>query len=127
MTVIRLYTKIVNPSDFACKLIHSLMLKGFTLNVICDKIAIDKFVKKKINTENIHFSDFVDSCNLQFFNYDILLNLSLKFIPQFSSFSNFIEIFNLNDTKILNERILYFNLRGYPLKIFQNNNLNLNL
>ena len=122
MTVIRLYTKIVNPSDFAFKLIHSLMLKGFTLNVICDKIAIDKFVSKKINTENIHFSDLVESCSLQFFKYDILLNLSLKFIPQFSSFSNFIEIFNSNDTKILNERISYFNLRGYPLKIFQNNN-----
>ena len=122
MTVIRLYTRIVNPTDFASKLIHSLMLKGFTLNVICDKIAIDKFVSKKINTENIHFSDLVESCNLQFFNYDILLNLSLKFIPQFSSFSNFIEIFNSNDTKILNERISYFNLRGYPLKIFQNNN-----
>ena len=121
MTVIRLYTKIVNPSDFAFKLIQSLMLKGFTLNVICDKIAIDKFVSKKINTENIHFSDLVESCNLQFFNYDILLNLSLKFIPQFSSFSNFIEIFNSNDAKILNERISYFNLRGYPLKIFQNN------
>ena len=122
MTVIRLYTKVVNPSDFAFKLIHSLMLKGYKLNVICDKIAIDKFVSKKINTENIHFSDLVESCNLQFFNYDILLNLSLKFIPQFSSFSNFIEIFNSNDTKILNERISYFNLRGYPLKIFQNNN-----
>ena len=122
MTVIRLYTKVVNPSDFAFKLIHSLMLKGYKLNVICDKIATDKFVSKKINTENIHFSDLVESCNLQFFNYDILLNLSLKFIPQFSSFSNFIEIFNSNETKILNERISYFNLRGYPLKIFQNNN-----
>ena len=122
MTVIRLYTKIVNRTDFAFKLIHSLMLKGYKLNVICDKIAIDKFVSKKINSENIHFSDSVESCNLQFFNYDILLNLSLKFIPQFSSFSNFIEIFNSNDTKILNERISYFKLRGYPLKIFQNNN-----
>ena len=122
MTVIRLYTKIINPFDFAVKLIQSLMLKGYTLNVICDKIAINKFVSKKINSENIHFSDLVESCNLQFFNYDILLNLSLKFIPQFSSFSNFIEIFNSNDAKILNERISYFNLRGYPLKIFQNNN-----
>ena len=122
MTVIRLYTKIVNPSDFAFKLIHSLILKGYTLNVICDKIAIDKLVSSNINSEYIHFSDLVESCNLQFFNYDILLNLSLKFIPQFSSFSNFIEIFNSNDTKILNERISYFNLRGYPLKIFQNNN-----
>lgn len=122
MTVIRLYTKIVNPSDFASKLIHNLTLKGYTLNVICDKVGKDKFVTKKINSENIHFSDLVESCNLQFFNYDILLNLSLKFIPQFSSFSNFIEIFNSNDTKILNERISYFNLRGYPLKIFQNNN-----
>ena len=122
MTVIRLYTKIINPSDFAVKLIHSLILKGYRLNVICDKIAIDKFVSKKINSKNIYFSDLVESCNLQFFNYDILLNLSLKFIPQFSSFSNFIEIFNSNDTKILNERISYFNFRGYPLKIFQNNN-----
>ena len=122
MTVIRLYTKIINPSDFAVKLIHSLISKGYRLNVICDKKAIDKFVSKKINSENIHFSDLVESCNLQFFNYDILLNLSLKFIPQFSSFSNFIEIFNSNDTKILNERISYFNLRGYPLKIFQNKN-----
>ena len=120
MTVIRLYTRIVKPSEFAFKLIPSLMLKGFTLNVICDKIAIDKFVSQKINIENIHFSELVDSCNLQFFNYDILLNLSLKFIPQFSSFSNFIEIFNSNDTKILDERISYFNLRGYPLKIFEN-------
>ena len=122
MTVIRLYTKIINPSDFAVKLIHSLILKGYRLNVICDKIAIDKFVSKKINSKNIYFSDLVESCNLQFFNYDILLNLSLKFIPQFSSFSYFIEIFNSNDTKILNERISYFNFRGYPLKIFQNNN-----
>ena len=122
MTVIRLYTKIVHTSDFASKLIHSLTLKGYTLNVICDKVGIDKFVTKKINSENIHFSDLVESSNLQFFNYDILLNLSLKFIPQFSSFSNFIEIFNSNDTKILNERISYFNFRGYPLKIFQNNN-----
>ena len=122
MTIIRLYTKIINPSDFAFKLIHSLLLKGFTLNVICDKTTIDKFVSKKINSENIHFSELVESFNPQFFNYDILLNLSLKFIPQFSSFSNFIEIFNSNDTKILNERISYFNLRGYPLKIFQNNN-----
>ena len=122
MTVIRLYTKILNPSDFAGKLIHSLMLKGYTLNIICDKIEINKFVSKQINTENIHFSDLVESFNPQFFNYDILLNLSLKFIPQFSSFSNFIEIFNSNDTEILNERISYFNLRGYPLKIFQNNN-----
>ena len=122
MTVVRLYTKIDNPSDFALKLIHSLISKGFTLNIICDKIVIDKSFSKKINSENIHFSDLVDSCNLQFFNYDILLNLSLKFIPQFSSFTNFIEIFNSNDTKILNERISYFNHRGYPLKIFQNNN-----
>ena len=122
MTVIRLYTRIVNPSDFAFKLIHCLTLKGYTLNVICDKVGIDKFVTKKINAENIHFSDLVESSNLQLFNYDILLNLSLKFIPQFSSFSNFIEIFNSNETKILNERISYFNLRGYPLKIFQNNN-----
>ena len=120
MTVIRLYTKIINPLDFACKLIHSLILKGYTLNVICDKIAMDKFDSKKINTENINFSNMVESCNLQFFNYDILLNLSFKFIPQFSSFSNFIEIFNSNDTKILDERISYFNLRGYPLKIFEN-------
>ena len=122
MTIIRLYTKIINPLDFTGKLIHSLILKGYTLNVICNKIAIEEFVSKKINTENIHFSHLVESCNLQFFNYDILLNLSLKFIPQFSSFSNFIEIFNANDSKILNERISYFNLRGYPLKIFQNNN-----
>jgi len=122
MTIIRLYTKIINPSDFAGKLIHSLILKGYTLNVICDKIAMKKIVSKKINTENIHFSHLFESCNLQFFNYDILLNLSLKFIPQFSSFSNFIEIFNTNDSKILNERISYFNFRGYPLKIFQNNN-----
>ena len=121
MTVIRLYTKIVNPSDFAFKLIHSLMLKGFTLNVICDRITIDKFVSKKsINTENVNFSDQVKFSSLNFFNYDVLLNLSLKFIPQFSSFNNFIEIFNSNDTALLNQRITYFNFRGYPLKIFQN-------
>ena len=48
MTVIRLYTKIVNTSDFASKLIHSLTSKGYTLNVICGKVGIDKFVTKKI-------------------------------------------------------------------------------
>ena len=98
MTVIRLYTKIVNTSDFAFKLIQSLISKGYSLNVICDKITIDKFVSKKINTDKVHFSDLVECSSLQFFNYDILLNLSLKFIPQFSSFNNFIEIFNSNDS-----------------------------
>ena len=122
MTVIRLYTKIINTSDFASKLIQSLTSKGYSLNVICNKKTIDKFVVKKVNTENIHFSDLDECSSLQFFNYDILLNLSLKFIPQFSSFNNFIEIFNLNDSELLNERINYFNFRGYPLKIFQNNN-----
>ena len=125
MTVIRLYTKIINTSDFASKLVQSLISKGYNLNVICNRKTIDKFVTKKVSTENIHFSD-VDQCDsLQFFNFDILLNLSLKFIPQFSSFNNFIEIFNLNDSALLNERINYFNFRGYPLKIFQNCNLNL--
>ena len=119
MTVIRLYTKIINTSDFASKLVQSLISKGYSLNVICSKKTIDKFVTKKVNTENIHFSDLDQCSSLQFFNFDILLNLSLKFIPQFSSFNNFIEIFNLNDTKMLNERINYFKFRGYPLKIFQ--------
>ena len=125
MTVIRLYTKIINTSDFASKLVQSLISKGYSLNVICSKKTIDKFVTKKVNTENIHFSDLDQCSSLQFFNFDILLNLSLKFIPQFSSFNNFIEIFNLNDSELLNERINYFNFRGYPLKIFQNSNLNL--
>ena len=78
MTVIRLYTKIINTSDFASKLIQSLISKGYSLNVICDKKTIDKFVSKKVNTENIHFSDLVQFSSLQFFNYDILLNLSLE-------------------------------------------------
>tara|TARA_A100001234_G_scaffold138284_1_gene121418 strand:+ start:132 stop:509 length:378 start_codon:yes stop_codon:yes gene_type:complete len=125
MTVIRLYTKIINTSDFASKLVQSLISKGYSLNVICSKKTIDKFVTKKVNTENIHFSDLDQCSSLQFFNFDILLNLSLKFIPQFSSFNNFIEIFNLNDSALLNERINYFKFRGYPLKIFQNCNLNL--
>ena len=125
MTVIRLYTKIINTSDFASKLVQNLISKGYSLNVICSKKTIDKFVTKKVNTESIHFSDLDQCGNLQFFNFDILLNLSLKFIPQFSSFNNFIEIFNLNDSELLNERINYFNFRGYPLKIFQNCNLNL--
>ena len=46
MTVIRLYTKIINTSDFAGKLIQSLRSKGYRLNVICDKTTIDKFVSK---------------------------------------------------------------------------------
>ena len=122
MTVIRLYTKIINTSDFAGKLIQSLRSKGYRLNVICDKTTIDKFISKKsINTDKVHFSDLVKFSSPHFFNYDVLLNLSLKFIPQFSSFNNFIEIFNTNDTALLNERITYFNFRGYPLKIFQNN------
>ena len=125
MTVIRLYTKIINTSDFASKLVQNLISKGYSLNVICSKKTIDKFVTKKVNTESIHFSDLDQCGNLQFFNFDILLNLSLKFIPQFSSFNNFIEIFNLNDSELVNERINYFNFRGYPLKIFQNCNLNL--
>ena len=125
MTVIRLYTKIINTSDFASKLVQSLISKGYSLNVICSKKTIDKFVTKKVNTESIHFSDLDQCSSLQFFNFDILLNLSLKFIPQFSSFNNFIEIFNLNDSALLNERINYFKFRGYPLKIFQNCNLNL--
>ena len=125
MTVIRLYTKIINTSDFASKLVQSLISKGYSLNVICSKKTIDKFVTKKVNTENIHFSDLDQCSSLQFFNFDILLNLSLKFIPQFSSFNNFIEIFNLNDSALMNERINYFKFRGYPLKIFQNCNLNL--
>ncbi len=125
MTVIRLYTKIINTSDFADKLVQSLISKGYSLNVICNKETIDRFIAKKVNTENIHFSDLNQYSIFQFFNFDILLNLSLKFIPQFSSFNNFIEIFNLNDTELLNERINYFNFRGYPLKIFQNCNLNL--
>ena len=122
MTVIRLYTKIINTSDFAGKLIQSLGSKGYRLNVICEKTTIDKFVSKKsINTDKVHFSDLVKFNSPHFFNYDVLLNLSLKFIPQFSSFNNFIEIFNSNDTALLNQRITYFNFRGYPLKIFQNN------
>ena len=125
MTVIRLYTKIINTSDFAGKLVQSLISKGYSLNVICNKKTIDELATKKVNTENIHFSDLDQCSSLQFFNFDILLNLSLKFIPQFSSFNNFIEIFNLNDSELLNERINYFNFRGYPLKIFQNCNLNL--
>ena len=125
MTVIRLYTKIINTSDFASKLVQSLISKGYSLNVICNKKTIDELATKKVNTENIHFSDFDECSNIQFFNFDCLLNLSLKFIPQFSSFNNFIEIFNLNDSELLNERINYFNFRGYPLKIFQNCNLNL--
>ena len=125
MTVIRLYTKIINTSDFAGKLVQSLISKGYSLNVICNKKTIDKFVAKKVNTENVRFSDLDEYGSLQFFNFDILLNLSIRFIPQFSSFNNFIEIFNLNDTELLNERINYFNFRGYPLKIFQNSNLNL--
>ena len=125
MTVIRLYTKIINTSDFAGKLVQNLISKGYSLNVICKKETVDNFVEKKINTDNIHFLDVNEDSSLQFFNFDILLNLSLKFIPQFSSFNNFIEIFNLNDSALLNERINYFNFRGYPLKIFQNCNLNL--
>ena len=101
MTVIRLYTKIINTSDFAGKLVQSLISKGYSLNVICNQKTIDKFVAKKVNTENIHFSDLDQCSSLQFFNFDILLNLSLKFIPQFSSFNNFIEIFNLNDSELL--------------------------
>ena len=125
MTVIRLYTKIINTSDFAGKLIQGLISKGYTMNVICDGKTIDKSFKKKVNAENIYFSDLIEFSNPQFFNFDILLNLSFEFIPQFSSFNNFIEIFNLNDTELLNERINYFNFRGYSLKIFQNSNLNL--
>ena len=125
MTVIRLYTKIINTSDFAGKLVQSLISKGYSLNVIYNKRNVDKFVTKKANTQNIHFSDLDQCSSLQFFDFDILLNLSLKFIPQFSSFNSFIEIFNLNDTELLNERINYFKFRGYPLKIFQNCNLNL--
>ena len=125
MTVIRLYTKIINTSDFAGKLFQSLISKGYSLNVICNKKTIDELATKKVNTENIHFSDLDQCSSLQFFNFDILLNLSHKFIPQFSSFNNFIEIFNLNDSALLNERINYFKFRGYPLKIFQNCNLNL--
>lgn len=122
MTVIRLYTKINNTSDFAEKLIKSLISKGYKLNVICDKTIIDRFVSiKKIGTEKVFFSDLVKFSKPQLFNYDILLNLSLKFIPQFSSFNNLIEIFHSKDTKLLNSRITYFNLRGYPLKIYQNN------
>ena len=122
MTVIRLYTKIINTSDFAGKLIQSLRSKGYRLNVICDKTTIDKFVSKKsFNADKVHFSDLVKFNSPHLFNYDVLLNLSLKFIPQFSSFNNFIEIFNSNDTALLNQRITYFNFRGYPLKIFQNN------
>ena len=122
MTVIRLYTKIINTSDFAGKLIQSLRSKGYRLNVICDKTTIDKFVSKKaFNADKVHFSDLVKFSSPHLFNYDVLLNLSLKFIPQFSSFNNFIEIFNSNDTALLNQRITYFNFRGYPLKIFQNN------
>lgn len=125
MTVIRLYTKIINTSDFAGKLIQGLISKGYTMNVICDGKTIDKSFTKKVNAENIYFSDLIEFSNPQFFNFDILLNLSFEFIPQFSSFNNFIEIFNLNDTELLNERINYFNFRGYSLKIFQNSNLNL--
>ena len=125
MTVIRLYTKIINTSEFASKLVKNLISKGYSLNVICSKKNIDKFVTKKVNTESIHFSDLDQCGNIQFFNFDILLNLSLQFIPRFSSFNNFIEIFNLKDSELLNERINYFNFRGYPLKIFQNRNLNL--
>ena len=122
MTVIRLYTKIINTSDFAGKLIRSLIAKGYKLNVICDKITLDKFVSNKsINTDKVNFSNLVKFSGPDFFNYDVLLNLTLKFIPQFSSFNNFIEIFNSNDTALLNQRITYFNFRGYPLKIFQNN------
>jgi len=122
MTVIRLYTKIINTSDFAGKLIRSLIAKGYKLNVICDKITLDKFVSNKsINTDKVNFSNLVKFSSPDFFNYDVLLNLTLKFIPQFSSFNNFIEIFNSNDTALLNQRITYFNFRGYPLKIFQNN------
>ncbi|MEK9925575.1 MAG: hypothetical protein VW736_08085 [Alphaproteobacteria bacterium] len=125
MTVIRLYTKIINTSDFAGKLIQGLISKGYTMNVICDGKTIDKSFTKKVNAENIYFSELIEFSNPQFFNFDILLNLSFEFIPQFSSFNNFIEIFNLNDTELLNERINYFNFRGYSLKIFQNSNLNL--
>ena len=125
MTVIRLYTKIINTSDFAGKLIQGLISKGYTMNVICDGKTIDKSFTKKVNAENIYFSDLIEFSNPQFFNFDILLNLSFEFVPQFSSFNNFIEIFNLNDTELLNERINYFNFRGYSLKIFQNSNLNL--
>ena len=121
MTVIRLYTNIVNTSNFASKLIQSLVSKGYRLNVVCDEITTDKFIfKKTIRSENIYFSDLSKSSSLKFFNYDILLNLSLKFIPQFSSFNNFIEIFNLKDAKVLDQRITFFSFRGYPLKIFQN-------
>lgn len=121
MTVIRLYTKIINTSDFAGKLIEGLMSKGYKLNVIYDETTTNKFVlKKTIFSESLYFSDLNKSISPQFFNYDILLNLSLKFIPHFSSFNNFIEIFNSNDSKVLNQRITYFNFRGYPLKIFQN-------
>ena len=67
MTVIRLYTKIINTSDFASKLVQSLISKGYSLNVICSKKTIDKFVTKKVNTENIHFSDLDQCSSLQFF------------------------------------------------------------
>ena len=121
MTVIRLYTKILNTTDFASKLIQGLISKGYRLNVICDKKIINNFVSKKIiNIEKVHYSDSVKFSSPHLFNYDILLNLSLKFIPQFSSFNNLIEIFNSNDNELLNERITYFSFRGYPLKIFQN-------
>jgi hypothetical protein len=126
MTVIRLYTKIINTSDFAGKLIQGLILKGYRLNVIFDKTKIEKFTSTKIaNTDKVHFSDFVKFNKSEFFNYDILINLTLKFIPQFSSYNNFVEIFNSSETDLLNERITYFNFRGYPLKIFENSNLNL--
>ena len=125
MTVIRLYTEIVNRSCFTSKLISGLILKGYKLNVICEKTLREKFESNKISNENVYFSSIDKSSNPQFFNYDILLNLSLNFIPQFSSFNNFIEIFNSNNAELLNERINYFNFRGYPLKIFQNCNLNL--
>ena len=120
MTVIRLYTEIVNRSCFTSKLISGLILKGYKLNVICEKTLREKFESNKISNENVYFSSIDKSSNPQFFNYDILLNLSLNFIPQFSSFNNFIEIFNSNNAELLNERINYFNFRGYPLKIFQN-------
>ena len=120
MTVVRLYTEIVNRSCFTSKLISGLILKGYKLNVICEKTLREKFESNKISNENVYFSSIDKSSNPQFFNYDILLNLSLNFIPQFSSFNNFIEIFNSNNAELLNERINYFNFRGYPLKIFQN-------
>ena len=71
MTVIRLYTKIINTSDFAGKLVQNLISKGYSLNVICNKETVDKFVAKKINTDNIHFSHLDKCSSVQLFNFDI--------------------------------------------------------